>query len=79
MTSRSRSISARRLGTFVLRNELSADLGNLVLVRFAERNEIGVSPGIDAALEFFYGELGNSVLHEFSRNDRYGSNHLRLF
>ena len=47
---------------FVLRNRLSADLGNLVLVGFADIDQVHVLAGVDAALQLLHADLRNSIL-----------------
>jgi hypothetical protein len=51
------------LGHFVLRNQLPADLGDLVLPGLAHVEEVDVLAGIDAALQLLDGQLGDSVVH----------------
>ncbi len=53
------------VGHVVLRDQLSADLGDLVLVGLAHVEEEDVFAGIDAALSSFTVSLGNAVLHVF--------------
>ena len=50
------------LGNIVLGNQLSADLGDLVLVRLADVEKEHVLAGVDALLEFLHGDLGNFIL-----------------
>jgi hypothetical protein len=48
-------------GHFVHGNQLAAKVGDLVLMGLAHVENINVLAGIDALLQFFDGELGNSV------------------
>src|ERR1035441_9319404 len=49
-------------GHFVLGDELAADVGDPVLIWLADVEDVGILAGVDAALEFLHGELGDSVV-----------------
>ena len=53
------------IGDIGLRDQLAADLRDPVLVGLAHVEDVDVFSGVDAPLEFFDGELGDSVFHVF--------------